>query len=605
MSDTHTRNKAALAPLRAAMADFDATAVRAALDALIAPEAVLHMAHPLGDLAGPAALWKTAYAPLFEAMPDLERRDWIVMAGNDGRGSDWVGCGGHYVGTFVAPWLGIPPTGHLAHMRFHEFYRFEDGQVTGLQALWDIPEVMMQAGAWPMAPSLGREFCVPGPMTQDGIVHGPRDAKAAEASLRHVEDMLTHMSRHPAQGGPEVMEMARFWHPRMNWYGPAGIGTGRGIAGFRNWHQIPFLGAMPDRGQDKDGLTSHFFGDGAYAAVTGWPNMRQTVTGDGWMGIAPAGQRVTLRSLDFWRIEAGLIRENWVLVDILDAWRQLGRRRVRAPAGVQQGPRARPHSLSRRRNLMPLPRTPSFRLDGKRALIAGASSGIGRACAVALAEAGARVTLAARRRPALEALRDEMAAEGWQADLLVLDVADVAATEAALAEAAPFDILLNSAGLARHSPALDTAETDFDAVSATNLKGAYFLTRAVARGLVEAGRGGSLINVSSQMAHVGGIDRAVYAATKHAVEGFTKSMAIEWGPLGIRVNTICPTFIVTPLTRQTFERPERRAWVEAKIKLGRVGQVEDIMGAAVFLASDASALVTGSALMVDGGWTAD
>ena len=152
---------------------------------------------------------------------------------------------------------------------------------------------------------------------------------------------------------------------------------------------------------------------------------------------------------------------------------------------------------------------------------------------------------------------------------------------------------------------METTEEDFDAVADLNIKGAYFLTKAVAEGLVAAGRAGSLINISSQMAKVGGIDRAVYAATKHAVEGFTKSMAIEWGPLGIRVNTICPTFIVTPLTRQTFDRPERRAWVEEKIKLGRIGEVEDIMGAAVFLASEASALITGTALMIDGGWTAD
>ena len=254
---------------------------------------------------------------------------------------------------------------------------------------------------------------------------------------------------------------------------------------------------------------------------------------------------------------------------------------------------------------MQLPRTPSFRLDGKRALIAGASSGIGEACAVALAEAGAEVVLAARSEGKLDALRQALAEAGYRAETLALDVSDVAATEAAVAGAGPFDVLLNSAGSAIHSPALQTSEADFDTVADLNIKGAYFLTRAVAKGLAEAGRPGSLINISSQMAHVGGPDRAVYAATKHAVEGFTKSMAIEWGPKGIRVNTICPTFIVTPLTRQTFDRPERRAWVEEKIKLGRVGEVEDIMGAAVFLASDASALITGSALMVDGGWTAD
>jgi NAD(P)-dependent dehydrogenase (short-subunit alcohol dehydrogenase family) len=153
--------------------------------------------------------------------------------------------------------------------------------------------------------------------------------------------------------------------------------------------------------------------------------------------------------------------------------------------------------------------------------------------------------------------------------------------------------------------ALDTSEDRFDAVAGVNIKGAYFLTRAVARGLIEAGQPGSLINISSQMGHVGGIDRTVYSATKHAVEGFTKSMAIEWGPHGLRVNTICPTFILTPLTQATFDNPERAAWIRDKIKLGRPGEVEDIMGAVVFLASDASALVTGSALMVDGGWTAD
>ena len=254
---------------------------------------------------------------------------------------------------------------------------------------------------------------------------------------------------------------------------------------------------------------------------------------------------------------------------------------------------------------MDLPHTPSFRLDGKRALVAGASSGIGQACAVALADHGAEVVLAARSVDKLTDLVDSLHAAGYAASVLELDLSDVAETEAAVARKGPFEILINSAGLARHSPALDTTEKDFDAASDLNVKGAYFLTRAVARGLIEAGRPGSLINISSQMGHVGGIDRTVYSATKHAVEGFTKSMAIEWGPSGIRVNTICPTFILTPLTQATFDNPERAAWIRDKIKLGRPGEVEDIMGAVVFLASDASALVTGSALMVDGGWTAD
>jgi predicted ester cyclase len=324
MTDPHAADRAALAPLRAAMRDFAEAPVRAALADLIAPEAVLHLCHPLGDLTGPDALYATAYAPLLDAMPDLERRDWIVMAGATEHGGRWVGCGGHYVGTFAGPWLDIPPTGHFAHMRFHEFYRFEGGRVVEMQALWDIPELMMQAGAWPMAPSLGRETAVPGPAAQDGLRADGRDRAQAETSRRLVLDMLEHMTRHPARGGPEVMEMDRFWHPRMTWYGPAGIGTARGVRGFRNWHQIPFLGAMPDRGARRDDLVLHFFADGPYCAVTGWPNMVQTLSGDGWMGIAPSGRRIALRSLDFWRMEDGLIRENWVLVDLLEAYRQLG-----------------------------------------------------------------------------------------------------------------------------------------------------------------------------------------------------------------------------------------------------------------------------------------
>ena len=254
---------------------------------------------------------------------------------------------------------------------------------------------------------------------------------------------------------------------------------------------------------------------------------------------------------------------------------------------------------------MALPKTPSFRLDGKTALITGASSGIGRAAAVALAEAGAHVTVAARRADALHQLVAELQDAGHSARAQVMDVANIPETQQLVSGLGPFDILLNSAGLARHSPAVDTNESDFDAVSDLNVKGAYFLTQAVAKGLIAAGRSGSLMNISSQMAHVGGIDRAVYCATKHAVEGFTKAMAIEFGKHDIRVNTICPTFILTELTQATFDDPEKRAWVERQIKLNRVGQVEDIMGVAVFLASDAAAMITGTSLLVDGGWTAE
>lgn len=324
MSDRHAANRGRLDVLRAAQYDGDEAAMRAALDKVAAPDALFRLAHPFGDMTGPQGYYDGALATLKAAWPDVERRDWLVMAGSDDAGADWVGCGGHFVGTFTAPFLDIPPTGHLAHMRFHEFYRFTDGKVTEYQALWDIPEVMMQAGAWPMVPSLGREFCIPGPASGDGLMRAARDEDQSEASRQLIIDMLEHMKRHPSQGGAEVMEMPRFWHPRMNWYGPAGIGTGRGIEGFRNWHQIPFLNGMPDRGNKVDEIIYHFFGDNDYAAVTGWPDMIQTISHDGWLGIPPVGKEITMRSLDFWRLEGGLIRENWVMVDLLHMYDQIG-----------------------------------------------------------------------------------------------------------------------------------------------------------------------------------------------------------------------------------------------------------------------------------------
>ena len=252
-----------------------------------------------------------------------------------------------------------------------------------------------------------------------------------------------------------------------------------------------------------------------------------------------------------------------------------------------------------------IPRTPSFRLEGKRALVTGAGRGLGLAAAAALAEAGAEVILTARTRSEIEAARDAIVAAGGLAKASPLDVTDLAATQTCITGLPALDILVNNAGINRPAPFLDVAAVDFDAIMAINVRAAFFVMQAVARKMTTEKRRGSIINVSSQMGLVGGPRRSVYCASKWAMEGFTKAAAIELGPLGIRVNTICPTFIETPMTRPFFADSAFLASVLKSIKLGRLGQLEDIMGAIVFLASDASSLMTGSALVLDGGWTAE
>jgi NAD(P)-dependent dehydrogenase (short-subunit alcohol dehydrogenase family) len=251
-----------------------------------------------------------------------------------------------------------------------------------------------------------------------------------------------------------------------------------------------------------------------------------------------------------------------------------------------------------------LPAFPGFRVDGKRALVTGAGRGLGLAAATALAQAGAAVTLAARSAGELLAACEAIRAQGGQADVLVLDVTDAKAVDAAIATRPPFHILVNNAGMNRPRPLADTPDEDIDAVFDLNVKATLYVTRAVARRLLAAGEKGSIINVSSQMGHVGSPRRTLYCATKHAVEGMTKALAWELGAAGIRVNTVCPTFIETAFTAPMLAEPAFRDFVVGKIALGRIGRVEEVMGPIVFLASEASSLMTGSALMLDGGWTA-
>jgi NAD(P)-dependent dehydrogenase (short-subunit alcohol dehydrogenase family) len=255
---------------------------------------------------------------------------------------------------------------------------------------------------------------------------------------------------------------------------------------------------------------------------------------------------------------------------------------------------------------MPEPATaPSFRLDSKRALVTGAGRGIGLAAAGALADAGAHVTLAARTEAEIEAAAKAIRARGQKAQALVLDVTDLSAMHRAVADAEPFHILVNNAGTNRPKPLLDVTIDDFDAIMGLNVRAAYFIAQAVARRLVAAKKPGSIINISSQMGHVGAARRTVYCASKHAMEGFTKAMAIELAPHNVRVNSIGPTFLETPLTRPFFQDAAFKAEVLSKIKLGRLGQLDEVTGAILFLASDASSLMTGSALVLDGGWTAE
>ncbi|MEP9360311.1 SDR family oxidoreductase [Sphingomonas sp. KR3-1] len=253
---------------------------------------------------------------------------------------------------------------------------------------------------------------------------------------------------------------------------------------------------------------------------------------------------------------------------------------------------------------MPLPPLPSLRLDGKRALVTGAGRGIGAHGAAILAQAGAAVTLCARSGNEVEALAAALRDAGHQADAFALDVTDTEAVRREIAARGPFDILLNNAGANRIRPITEVTEEDYHAVLDLNLKAALFVAQAVAQGLLDAGKPGSIINLSSQMGHVGGPGRSLYSASKFALEGLTKCMAIDLAPHGIRVNTLCPTFIETALTRPILDMPGTRERVLGRIAFGRLGQMDELSGPLLLLASDASSLMTGSAVMVDGGWTA-
>ena len=253
---------------------------------------------------------------------------------------------------------------------------------------------------------------------------------------------------------------------------------------------------------------------------------------------------------------------------------------------------------------MRLPDPPSFRLDGKKAVVLGAGKGIGMASAAALAQAGADVLAVSRTRSDLQKLREGLREQGLDCRTEVMDLTDLPGLRSFFSREPLYDVNVVSAGTNVPQPAFEVEEATFDRVFELNVKAAFFASVAWAKSLVGGKKTGSLILLSSQMGRVGSPDRSVYCASKHALEGFVKSFAWEWGASGIRVNAVCPTFVETPMTAPFLENDDFKRRVLDNIALRRLGQPEDVTGAVLFLASEASALVTGSSLLVDGGWTA-
>jgi predicted ester cyclase len=283
--------------------------------------------HPMNEMSGPAEVAERFYAPLLAALPDIERRTDLFFGGHwDGHvcGGEgvWVTCTGHYVGTFSAPLFGIPANREPVWLRFGEFYRVHAGRIVEARILLDLVGLARQAGCPVLPTSPGRDILVPGPRTQDGLQRGLTDPLLAQqqgqASFDLVMAMIGGLGKYD-KSDLKSMGMTRFWHPDMMWYGPCGIGTTRSIGGFEQYHQRPFLTAIPDR---KGGNHRARFGDGAYVASTGWPSIHATHTGP-YLGVPATGRPVQMRVMDWWRADAGLLVENWVLLDLPHFFLQL------------------------------------------------------------------------------------------------------------------------------------------------------------------------------------------------------------------------------------------------------------------------------------------
>lgn len=292
---------------------------RSGWERLFAPDLAWHGQHPVNDLVGADTAWEAAWAPLMAAFPDLERRDDIFIAG-EWEGRLWVIAGGHHVGTFSQPLFGIPATGHVARLRHGEVYELApDGRVLAAWTYWDLVGLMQQAGLDPLPPAPGIALWWPGPRTHDGVQLDRVDPVEGGRTKALVEAMAAGLGQYDGVS-LESMGQERFWSPSMLWYGPAGIGSNRGLKGFQDFHQRPFLTAFPDRKGIEPGKVR--FGDGAYCASRGWPSIRATHGGP-YLGTPATNRPITMRVMDIWRAEGGLLAENWVYIDLPHLFAQM------------------------------------------------------------------------------------------------------------------------------------------------------------------------------------------------------------------------------------------------------------------------------------------
>ncbi len=319
MMNSLQSQKRAYAAALASLANRPVAQWPGALNDLYHADVRWHGPHPINEHKGSAAVLKAFWEPFLAALPDVERRDDILIAGTFKDGS-WVGTSGYYTGTFVNDWLGIPATGGVLNVHFGEFSRLEEGKVCEVYLILDILDVIRQAGRWPagLPKSPGITDRAPGPASQDGAVLTDGDARESNSSLALVEAMIKGLMSYDGRTLAS-MGMTRFWHPQMMWYGPTGIGSSRRLEGFEDVHQRAFLTAFPDRvgGDHKARI-----GDGAYVGSTGWPSVRATHLGS-WLGVPATGRRISMRVMDFWRREGDLLRENWVFIDQLDLLLQM------------------------------------------------------------------------------------------------------------------------------------------------------------------------------------------------------------------------------------------------------------------------------------------